>query len=161
MISLLSKGNLLAVLRNEEKWEILISLNDSFKIERFIYNKSINKLLKELACYYHRSFIEERKIMSEQYDFQQKIPILINPGNILLFQTRSLDHSQCILLNYYCINKYKKVNDNIYIDFCVPFKNKKIILNDGIYIHIDRRTIDNQYKRCQRIENTLKERNII
>lgn len=160
MISLLSKGNLLAILRNEEKWEILISLNDSFKVEKYTYGKSINKLLKELANYYHRAFIEERKIICSQYGFQKKVPILIN-SNIMLFQTRSLDHPKCILLNYFCINKFQKNGKNTYIDFCIPYKNKKILIDDGILIPSDVRTIRDQFKRCLKIENTLKERNVI
>ena len=161
MNSLLSKGKLVAILRNEGKWELLVSLYDSFKIERFSYKKSINKLLKELSSYYHCNIIENKKLISDLYGIKQKVPILIQPNNILLFQTTSFDHPKCILLNYFYIHKYRKMNNYTYVDFCVPYKNTKIILNDGIYIPCDRRTIHNQFKRCLEIEKTLRERNII
>ena len=160
MISLLSKGNLVAILRNEEKWEILICLNESLKIERFVYEKSINRLLKELSNYYHRSIIDDKKILSEEYGIKQKVPMLIHPNHLLLFQTTSLNHPKCTIFNYFCIHKYKKIEKNTLLELCIPYKNNKIIIDEKILISCDIRTIHNQMKRCFEIDKVVKERYI-
>ena len=161
MKSLLSKGKLVAILRNEEKWEILLFLNENLEFQRFSYDKSINCLLKEISNYYHRSILDDRKIISKQYGYDQKVPMMINANDLLLFPTRSLENKHCVLLNYYCIHEYKKKDKNTLIEFCIPYNNSKIILNERLLVKCDIRTIKNQILRCIKINDTLKQRNVI
>lgn len=161
MKSLLSRGKIVAILRNEGKNEILLFLNEDCKLQRFYYEKSINCLFKELSNYYHRSILEDRKIISKEYGYDQKVPMIINANDLLLFPTKSIENTNCVLLNYYCINEYKKKDKNTLIEFCIPYNNSKIILNEKLLVNCDIRTIKHQISRCVTINNTLKQRNII
>ncbi|MEF9966962.1 MAG: competence protein ComK [Longicatena sp.] len=100
-------------------------------------------------CLYHGSTFDGRRVAcAQQMMIKQKVPILISEQTRdILFPTKSMEHDDCIWINYQGITEIKKMKTKTMIIFR---NDKKVVLD------IDIRCMRRQLERCEKYLTLIK-----
>lgn len=131
---------------------------------------SSTKFLRLYAAFYHHSIEDGQKMIRKRYQFNQKIPVLIEKDRSLFFPTASKNQWDCCWINYYAVSQVHKRGNGCVIQFHELGKKYRFTVHDVLDIAIrehefeeelalDARIIRKQLQRCRQIDEDLREEN--
>lgn len=143
-------NNIFVIIGREDGCEIVYTVNSQVRVKRFSCKAS--KMIYRLAHSYYRPLLPTMRLIGKTYGYHQKIPVLIEFNQLLLFPTISMKDPCCCWINYYCVADFKgnKGETSIFFyDHCIVKKEHAVRLR--YVLQADKRVIRAQMKRCHEI----------